>query len=57
MHLSKASPGYVTKNHKHVEEKQRAYVMPKPPPKEKGTKAKEIVGPTTYNVDESYKNS
>ena len=57
MYISKVAPGFVTKNHKLVEEKSRAYVMPKPPKKEKDKKAKEIVGPATYNAGEAYKNS
>ena len=57
MYLSKAAPGYVTKNHKLTEERSKSYFMPKPPAKEKDKKAKEIVGPATYNVDDAFKNS
>jgi hypothetical protein len=59
MTLSKVKPGYVTKNYKHTEEKAFSYVFPKPGPKMNPTKDKNtvIVGPSTYNIGDAYKNS
>lgn len=55
MFISKSKPGYVTKNYSQVEEKIPIYVMPKP--KKEAKKAKEIVGPATYNIEQAFKNT